>query len=77
MPEGDYKCFEWIGLPTMMPAHDVVVTASYETGMIEVLMATQHNIRIYSPDGKLLDRLQKGLNFVMMGNGKTRKVFIQ
>ena len=77
MPEGDYKYFEWIGLPTTMPAHDVVVTASYETGIMEILIATQHNMRIYSPDGKQLDRLQKGLNIVIMDNGENKKVFIR
>ena len=76
-PEGDYKYFEWIGLPETMPAHDVVVTANYETGILEVLMANQNRLRIYSPDGKLLDKPQKGLNIIIMDNGEIKKVFVK
>ena len=76
-PDGDYSTFEWIGIPTTMPAHDVVVTASYETGILEVLMATQRKLRIYSPEGKLLDKPQKGLNIIIMDNGESKKVFVK
>jgi hypothetical protein len=61
-PEGDYATFEWTDMPQTMPAHDVVVHASYTTGIIEVLMATQRNLRIYSPNGKKQNKLQNGLN---------------
>lgn len=63
-PEGDYATFEWTDLPQTMPAHDVVVYANYTSGIIEVLMTRQGNIRIYSPNGKKQDKLQKGLNSV-------------
>ena len=45
-PEGDYATFEWTDLPQTMPAHDVVVYANYTSGIIEVLMTRQGNIRI-------------------------------
>ena len=32
-PEGDYASFEWVGVPEIMPAHDVTVTATYTTGI--------------------------------------------
>ena len=32
-PEGDYATFEWVGVPEIMPAHDVTVTATYTTGI--------------------------------------------
>ena len=73
-PEGDYATFEWTNLPQTMPAHDVVVHASYTSGIIEVLMTTQRNIRIYSPNGKKLDKLQKGLNIVVLDDGTVKKV---
>lgn len=73
-PEGDYATFEWKDLPQTMPAHDVIVYASYTSGIIEVLMTTQRNIRIYSPNGKKLDKLQKGLNIVILDDGIVRKV---
>ena len=60
-----------------MPAHDVVVHASYTTGIIEVLMTTQRNIRIYSPNGKKLDKLQKGLNIVVLDDGTVKKIVIK
>ena len=75
-PEGDYATFEWTDLPQTMPAHDVVVHASYTTG-IEVLMATQRNIRIYSPNGKILKKLQKGLNIVVLDDTTVKKVVMK
>lgn len=76
-PEGDYATFEWIDLPQTMPAHDVVVYASYTSGISEVLMKTQRNIRIYSPNGKKLDKQQKGLNIVVLDDGTVKKVVIK
>ena len=76
-PEGDYATFEWTGLPQTMPAHDVVVYASYTSGIIETLMKTQPNIRIYSPNGKNLEKLQKGLNIVVLDDGTVKKVVVK
>ena len=76
-PEGDYDTFEWIDLPQTMPAHDVVVYASYTSGIIEVLMASQQNVRIYSPNGKKLNKLQKGLNIVILNDGTVKKIIIK
>ena len=76
-PEGDFATFEWTDLPETMPAHDVVVYASYTSGIIEVLMTTQRNIRIYSPNGKKLDKLQKGLNIVVLDDGTVKKVVVK
>ena len=77
-PEGDYVSFEWVGLPETMPAHDVTVTAVYETGIAEIMMmAKQGQLRIYSPNGKLLTKLQKGLNIVVMQDGTTKKVVVK
>ena len=76
-PEGDYDTFEWIDLPQTMPAHDVVVHASYTSGIIEVLMASQHNVRIYSPNGKKLNKLQKGLNIVIFDDGTIKKIVVR
>ncbi|MBO4463517.1 MAG: InlB B-repeat-containing protein [Prevotella sp.] len=77
-PEGDYVSFEWMGLPETMPAHDVTVTAVYETGIAEIMMmAQQGQLRIYSPNGKLHSKLQKGLNIVVMQDGTTKKVVVK
>ena len=77
-PEGDYVSFEWVSVPETMPAHDVTVTAVYETGIAEIMMmAQQGQLRIYSPNGKLLSKLQKGLNIVVMQDGTTKKVVVK
>ncbi len=77
-PEGDYVSFEWVGVPETMPAHDVTVTAVYETGIAEIIMmAQQGQVRIYAPNGKRLDKLQKGLNIVVMQDGTTKKVVVK
>ena len=76
-PEGDYDTFEWTDLPQTMPAHDVVVYASYTSGIIEVPITTQRNICIYSPNGKKLDKLQKGLNIVVLEDGTVKKVVVR
>lgn len=73
-PEGDYLTFEWVDLPETMPAKDVVVHASYTTGIVEALMAGQRNVRIYSPNGRKRDKLQKGLNIVVFDDGTVHKV---
>lgn len=77
-PEGDYVSFEWVGVPETMPAHDVTVTAVYETGIAEIKMiARQGQMHIYSPNGKKQNKLQKGLNIVLMLDGTTKKVVVK
>lgn len=72
-----YTFSGWSEIPETMPAHDVVVHASYTSGIIEVLMASQHNVRIYSPNGKKLNKLQKGINIVILDDGTVKKVIIK
>lgn len=76
-PEGDYASFEWIDLPQTMPAHDVVVYAMYTSGITDVLMKTQQNVRIYTPNGKKLNKLQKGLNIVVLDDGTVKKIVVK
>jgi hypothetical protein len=73
-PEGNYATFEWEGLPETMPAEDIVIHASYTTGIIDVLLNSQRNVRIYTPDGKKRDQLQKGLNIVVLDDGTIHKI---
>ena len=76
-PVGVYDTFEWIGQPETMPAHDVVVYAVYTSGIADALMITQQNVRIYTPNGKKLKKLQKGLNIVVLKDGTVKKVVIK
>lgn len=75
-PEGDYASFEWVGLPETMPAHDVTVHASYVTGITDISMK-EMIVRIYTPNGKVLNKPQKGLNLVLMRDGTIRKIVIK
>ncbi|UKK54865.1 leucine-rich repeat protein [Prevotella sp. E2-28] len=77
IPAGNYATFEWIDLPETMPAHDVVVHASYTTGIREMILTKPQDVQIYSPNGKKLNKLQKGLNIVRMSNGTTKKVVVK
>ena len=76
-PVGDYDTFEWIDLPEKMPAHDVVVYANYTSGINGVLMTPQRNKCIFSPSGKRLNKLQKGLNIVVLDDGSVKKVVVK
>ena len=76
-PEGDYTTFEWTDLPETMPAHDVVVHASYTSGIVELMMNKQQDVRIYSPNGNRLNAPQKGLNIIRMNDSKSKKVIIR
>ena len=75
-PEGDYVRFAWVGIPEKMPAHDVTVTADFETAIMGVV--AKNDIRyIYGPNGKRVHKLQKGVNIVVMNNGTVRKVVMK
>ena len=72
-----YTFSGWSKIPETMPAHDVVVYASYTSGIVELLMTKQQNVRIYSPNGNRLNAPQKGLNIIRMNDGKSKKVIIK
>ena len=75
-PDGTYLRFEWVGLPKTMPAHNVTMHASYETGIMDVL--TLQGIKgIYTPNGKKLEKMQKGMNILLMNNGTIRKMVVK
>ena len=75
-PEGNYVTFERIDLPKTMPAHDVTVHASYVTGITDIMMK-EMIVRIYSPNGKVLSKPQKGLNLVLMRDSTIRKIVVK
>ena len=75
-PEGDYQSFEWTDMPETMPAHDVVVQASYTSGIVDILKKEQ-DVRIYAPNGKPLKHLQKGVNIIRMSDGTVRNLLVK
>ena len=76
-PEGNYATFEWTDLPQTMPAHDVVVHATYTTGITDILKGNQQDVKVYSPNGKMLAKPEKGINIIRMKDGTTRKVVVK
>lgn len=76
IPEGNYVTFEWIDLPSTMPAHDVVVNANYITGIKELMTEGDQNALIYTLDGKQQRNPQKGINIIKLSN-KTKKIFVK
>ena len=75
-PKEGYTFSGWEGLPETMPAHDVIVYADFETGITDV-MALQGVRCIYSPNGKRISKLQKGVNIVVMNDGSIKKVYVK
>lgn len=47
------------------------------TGIREIILAKPQDVQIYSPNGKKLNKLQKGINLVLMRDGTTRKIVIK
>lgn len=76
-PEGNYESFEWEDLPETMPAHDIVVRASYTTGINVTSMKSLHNVRVFSLEGKKMDEPQKGLNIVVRHDGTIQKYIMK
>ena len=75
-PEGDYVTFLWKDVPETMPANNVTVYADYQTGIGHVLLARGIK-HIYSPSGKRIEKLQKGLNIVVLNDGTVTKVVMK
>lgn len=41
------------------------------------MMAAQRNMRIYSPDGKRLNSMQRGLNIIVFDDGTVHKFLMK
>lgn len=67
----------WADVPETMPACDITIYGSFTSGIAEILMGIQRNIRIYTPNGKKIDRLQKGLNIVVLADGTVKKIVVK
>ena len=46
-------------------------------GIDGVMLDNNGKAKIFSVEGKLLNKLQKGLNIIQMSDGKTRKIFVK
>ena len=72
IPDGDFTTFEWEGLPTTMPAHDVIVSASYTTGIRGISQRETNDV--YSLTGSKISKQSNTLKGLPSGvyvvNGK-------
>ena len=66
----------WNSHPTTMPAYDITIYGSVVTGIEEVTI-DNGNALIFSIDGKQLNKPQKGVNILRMGDGKARKIVVK
>jgi surface protein len=74
-----YEFSGWSEIPETMPAHMVIVTGSLtpiNTSIYNV-MAARGEVRIYTPGGKTISRLQKGMNIVVMQDGTVKKIVVK
>lgn len=67
----------WVDVPDTMPAHDITIYGSFTSGIAEIILETQRNVRIYLPNGKKIDKLQKGLNIVVLDDGTVKKIMVK
>jgi len=67
----------WDEIPETMPAHDIIIYGSFTSGIAEILMVTQRNLRIYLPNGKKTDKLRKGINIVILDDGTVKKIIVK
>ena len=66
----------WNSHPTVMPAYDLTIYGSFVSG-IESIIQNHEKIFIYSTDGRILNRLKKGVNVIRTKDGKTKKVVVK
>ena len=67
----------WADVPETMPAHNITIYGSFASGIAEIIMANQRNMRIYSPNGKQISKIQKGINILIFDDGTVKKVMIK
>ncbi len=65
----------WVDVPETMPAHDVTIYGTYTSGIMAVAI-DEKDVRIYDIKGRLIPKLQRGVNIIRTRDGRTRKVKI-
>ena len=72
----------WSGLPSVMPAEDVVVTGTFTddpdyTAVEEIRTGNATPAAYYSISGKKMNSTERGLNIIRMSDGTVRKVVVK
>ena len=73
-----YSFSGWSKIPETMPANDVVVTGTFTwVDAIPGIITYQCEYQIFTPDGRLVNKLQKGLNIIRLSNGLMKKLMVK
>ena len=71
-----YDFSGWDYVPETMPAHDVIVNATFTLGITDVMMASG-NVKVFDTMGNQIGKLKKGVNIIRTRDGKTKKVMVK
>ena len=66
----------WSFYPTTMPAYNITINGTYTTG-IDAIAREVSKRQVFTPEGKRIETLQKGLNIMRTSDGKTKKVLVK
>ena len=69
--------FAWGDYPETMPAHDITIYGTYTTGIDAIMVGECGDAKIYTLDGKQLEKPQKGLNIIRMSDGTVKKIVVK
>ena len=74
-----YEFSGWSAIPSVMPAHDVVVTGSFtpSTGINTTSLDESTVECYYSIDGQRINTPQRGVNIIKMKDGSTKKIMVK
>ena len=68
--------FAWGDYPETMPAHDITIYGTYTTGINAILAGKNSNAKVFTIDGKQLEKPQKGINIIRMSDGTVKKIVV-
>lgn len=69
--------FAWDEYPDTMPAHDITINGTYTSTGIDAILVSESDVKIFTVNGKLLNKLQKGMNILRYKDGRTRKIVVK
>ena len=77
VPTKEGSDFAWTDeIPETMPAEDIVVNGAYTTGIADVMLKEQIH-GIYTIDGRRINRLQHGMNIVVMKDRTSKRIYMK
>ena len=71
-----YDFSGWDYVPETMPAHDVIVNATFTLGITDVTMDSG-KVKVFDTMGNQIGKPKKGVNIIRTRDGKTKKVVVK